>query len=289
VFKLTVPQRTRGADEYSDYLLSVGNGTLAETTFGTGREAETLVPLTGLQYDTDLRDLIDHIYPEEILRDPDAAAQRAILATLNVNVRAINDVILDSLPTRQHELLSYDEVDKDTDDGFYVDQDTLHEARGKGVPDHVLKLKIGAVCLITRNLNMDQGLVNGTKVIVEAISPRLVRVRKAGGTETYAIPRITFKFPIIAGSPMIMTRRQFPLQLAYAMSFHKSQGQTIDMVGIDLRTDCFTHGQLYVGLSRVRSPNDIRVLVQEDRVHDGVAYTKNIVYEDLLLDCPVQI
>ncbi|XP_034236354.1 uncharacterized protein LOC117642372 [Thrips palmi] len=282
VFKLTVPQRTRGSDDYSQYLLHVGNGTLPETTFGEGREQEKLVPLRSLRHMTTLHQLIDEIYPGHILSNPDAAAQRAILATLNTNIRAINDVILHSLHGTLHELLSYDEVDKEADDGFDVDEETLHQTRAKGVPDHILKLKIGAVCFITRNLNIEEGLVNGTKVVVEAVSPRIVRVRKAGGNETFAIPRITFKFPIVDGAPLMINRRQFPLQLAYAMSFHKSQGQTINKVGVDLRTDCFTHGQLYVGLSRVRSPDDIVVLVPHDRIHDGVAYTKNIVYHNLL-------
>ncbi|KAG8296030.1 hypothetical protein J6590_066660 [Homalodisca vitripennis] len=61
-----------------------------------------------------------------------------------------------------------------------------------------------------------------------------------------------------------------------------SQGQTIDLVGVDLRTDCFTHGQLYVLLSRFRRLEDIVVLVRPDRLSDEVAYAKNIVYSELL-------
>ncbi|KAE8738589.1 hypothetical protein FOCC_FOCC015928 [Frankliniella occidentalis] len=282
IFKLTIPQRTRGSDEYSNYLLKVGNGSLPEETFGEGRDAETLVPLTPLKHHSNLEDLINNIYPNEILGMPDTAAERAILSTLNVNVKAINNKVLNSLPNREYQLLSFDAVDQDGDDGFFIDQETLHTAQGKGVPDHVLNLKIGAVCLITRNLNIEQGLVNGTKCVVESISPQLIRVRLPNSNRSYGIPRILFKFPIVDGSPMTMVRRQFPLQLAYAMTFHKSQGQTIKTVGLDLRTDCFTHGQLYVGLSRVRSPDDITVLVPPDRVHNGIAYTKNIIYRALL-------
>lgn len=282
VFNLTVPQRTRGSDGYSRFLLTVGNGTLPERTFGQGRETEKLVPLTGMDHVTNLEALIDHIYPADVICNPDAAAKRAILSTLNINVKDINSVILENMEGESRRLYSHDAVDKETDDGLEVDDETLHQATGKGVPDHLLTLKVGAVCFIIRNLNIEQGLVNGTKVIVEGITPRLVKVRKAGDDTIFGVPRISFKLPVIIDSPLIMLRRQFPLQLAYAMSFHKSQGQTIQLVGVDLRTDCFTHGQLYVGLSRVQSPNDIRVLVQSDRVHDGVAYTKNIVYRDLL-------
>ncbi|KAI5708360.1 hypothetical protein M8J77_021209 [Diaphorina citri] len=66
-------------------------------------------------------------------------------------------------------------------------------------------------------------------------------------------------------------------------SHREMRGSTIDYVGVVLRTDCFTHGQLYVLLSRVRSPQDIVVLLPENRVHAGVAYVKNIVYNELLL------
>lgn len=68
------------------------------------------------------------------------------------------------------------------------------------------------------------------------------------------------------------------------MTVHRSQGQTIDRAGLDLRSDCFTHGQLYVMLSRVRAPKDIRVLVPPEKQEGGSAFTKNIVYSQLLLD-----
>ena len=134
-----------------------------------------------------------------------------------------------------------------------------------------------------RNLNIAEGLVNGTKVIVTGITNRLITVRLPGQAQPICIPRITFTFAFVEGSPLRVRRRQFPLMLAYCMTGHKSQGQTIDSVGVDLRTDVFTHGQLYVLLSRVRHPDDIVVLVRPDNVQEGVAYAKNIVYDELLL------
>lgn len=59
--------------------------------------------------------------------------------------------------------------------------------------------------------------------------------------------------------------QQYPLKLAYAISVHKSQGQTLDNVIVDL-TDCWTENLGYVALSRVRSSRDIVLLARHGRL-----------------------
>ena len=49
------------------------------------------------------------------------------------------------------------------------------------------------------------------------------------------------------------------------MTINKSQGQTFKAVGVDITNESFTHGMLYVALSRVGSPNCLTLLVREDR------------------------
>ena len=64
---------------------------------------------------------------------------------------------------------------------------------------------------------------------------------------------------------------------------HKSQGQTLDKVLFDNRTDVFVHGCLYVALSRVRAAKDIRILVEPCRVSTrGFARVVNVVFKTLL-------
>ena len=67
------------------------------------------------------------------------------------------------------------------------------------------------------------------------------------------------------------------------MTINKSQGQTMQRVGLYLPQPVFSHGQLYVTFSRVGGPDQITVCVANGRFpgHDGV-YTKNVVYRDIL-------
>ncbi len=77
-----------------------------------------------------------------------------------------------------------------------------------------------------------------------------------------------------------LNRRQFPIQLAFAMTINKAQGQTIKHVGIDLHKPVFTHGQLYVAFSRSTSSNHIKVLLNHDSPEKQ---TPNVVYTEILL------
>lgn len=84
-----------------------------------------------------------------------------------------------------------------------------------------------------------------------------------------------------------MCRTQFPLRLAYCTSINKSQGQEYGRVLIDLRQEVFSHGHLYVALSRVKFANQITVLINEKqtRATDEIyAMLHNIIYPELLLN-----
>src|SRR3546814_3889109 len=98
------------------------------------------------------------------------------------------------------------------------------------------------------------------------------------------LPRIRFKFRLPQGSFEVM-RTQFPLRLAYCMTYNKSQGQELQAVLVDLRKPPFTHGHLYVALSRVRRRDGIAAFVAaEDLEYSTTPFTLNIVYPELLAD-----
>ena len=67
------------------------------------------------------------------------------------------------------------------------------------------------------------------------------------------------------------------------MTINKAQSQTLDFVGIYLREPVFSHGQLYVALSRTKSSNCVKILIQPSPFDPTVDYaTNNIVYKDIL-------
>ena len=61
-----------------------------------------------------------------------------------------------------------------------------------------------------------------------------------------------------------MVRRQFPVRLTYCMSINKAQGQTLKKVGLYLPNPVFSHGQLYVAISRVGSPKCLKFAIKAE-------------------------
>ena len=75
------------------------------------------------------------------------------------------------------------------------------------------------------------------------------------------------------------------IRLAYSMTINKSQGQTFQKVGIYLRKPWFTHGQLYVAFSRVRTFRSVKIKViqtEQQGVLDGKTYTQNVVFPQVI-------
>ncbi|KAK5859744.1 hypothetical protein PBY51_021275 [Eleginops maclovinus] len=129
----------------------------------------------------------------------------------------------------------------------------------------LIQLKVGAQVMLTKNLDVARGLVNGARGVVVAFENGkhgLPRVHfLCGVTEVLKLERWVFK----SGGGIHLSRQQLPLKLAWAISIHKSQGMTLDCVEISLAR-VFESGQAYVALSRAQSLEGLRVMDFDPRV-----------------------
>ena len=66
-------------------------------------------------------------------------------------------------------------------------------------------------------------------------------------------------------------RLQFPIRLASVITINKAQGQSLELCGLYLHTDYFSHGQLYVACSRIGNPDNLFIYTE-------TGTTKNFVY-----------
>ncbi|EDV22045.1 uncharacterized protein TRIADDRAFT_29852 [Trichoplax adhaerens] len=136
--------------------------------------------------------------------------------------------------------------------------------------------------------------------MLTSITERLLVARILGGEHAGSIiliPRINIS-PSDTDLPFQLIRRQFPIRPVFAMSINKSQGQTFNRCGVLLPTSVFTHGQLYVAISRVGNPRDLKVFIDRTEINsllhnrvnsnlpgynNGICrVTRNVVYKEAL-------
>ena len=146
--------------------------------------------------------------------------------------------------------------------------------------DTSLKLKKGAQVILIKN-DPDKQWVNGTLAKVVALSNDSVVVDING--RTCDVPKVRWqkieysydKDEDKIEDEVVGAFAQYPIKLAWAITIHKSQGQTFAKVIIDLGHGSFTHGQLYVALSRCTCLDGIRLkrpVTRSDIIFDRRIY-----------------
>ncbi|CAG8798786.1 12173_t:CDS:2 [Gigaspora margarita] len=79
-----------------------------------------------------------------------------------------------------------------------------------------------------------------------------------------------------------LRRHQFLIKLAFALTINKAQDQTISKLELYLADPVFTHSQLYVALSQVRSCQDIKIVAENSRIANQKGYyMANIVFREI--------
>ncbi|XP_053597225.1 ATP-dependent DNA helicase PIF6-like [Microplitis demolitor] len=258
------------SQKFSNLLLDVGGGNIND------ENGEVSLPDELCSIVPSIEDLIEKVYPgiKDIKNKEDSwLSERAILCPKNEMVVRINNTIIDKFDANEMVYASINTT-INPDDATNYTVDFLNSISVPGLPSHTIKLKIGAPIILLRNLNPPQ-LCNGTRLRVTKLQKNVIEatiLTGSGKGESVFIPRI----PLIPNNfPFEFKRIQFPVSLSFTMTINKAQGQTMSITGVDLRTPCFSHGQLYVSLSRVRSNKNVYVCVNGEK-------TRNVVYTEVL-------
>ncbi|GJT04178.1 ATP-dependent DNA helicase PIF1-like protein [Tanacetum coccineum] len=122
----------------------------------------------------------------------------------------------------------------------------------------LLELDLGKTLVVanigSRSLKM---LVAVCVIGTTNIEVKIISGGKVG--DVCSIPRMNIS-PSDKKMPFQLNRRQFLISVCFAMTINKSQGQTLSNVGLYLERPMFSHGQLYVAISRVKSKKGLKVL-----------------------------
>jgi ATP-dependent DNA helicase PIF1 len=130
-----------------------------------------------------------------------------------------------------------------------VMQEVYEEMLNDAIPASIV-LKPGAQVMLKANIDVDRGLVNGSRGVITRCEADAVYILFHLKTSPIRIAYHTWS---IEDDRMVASRSQIPLILAWASTIHKLQGCTLDFAICDLGSSIFEDGQAYVALSRVRS------------------------------------
>lgn len=160
--------------------------------------------------------------------------------------------------------------------------DFLNSIKTSGLPNHYLRLRIGTPVMLIRNIDPNDGLCNGTRLQIIQLANHILQAKVITGTrvgEKVWLHRLLLS-PTDSKLPFKMRRRQFPLKVAFEMTINKSQGKTLAKVGLLLPRPIFSHGQLYVVVSRVKSRKRLKILIT-DKHGKPQDSTMNVVYKEV--------
>lgn len=144
--------------------------------------------------------------------------------------------------------------------------------------DDILEVAVGAQVILLKNLDLEMGLVNGSRGVVRKFSQDgYPIVLFLNGVKIEVKEE---KWEMTEGLVPVVAKIQIPLKLGYAVTIHSSQGATMDCVKTDLGTSIFEYGQLYTALSRVRTLEGLTLVAFDEK--KVMTHPKVLEYYDFL-------
>nr|KAF6314930.1 hypothetical protein mMyoMyo1_008704 [Myotis myotis] len=163
--KLSLTTNMRSEDSaYSGWLVKLGDGKL-DSSFHLGMDIIEICEMICNG------SIIEATFGNTIFIDNiKNVSKRAILCPKNEHVQKLNEEILDILDGDFHTYLSDDSIDStDVAEKENFPIEFLNSITPSGMPCHKLKLKVGAIIMLLRNLNSKWGLCNGTRFIIKRL------------------------------------------------------------------------------------------------------------------------
>ncbi len=200
-----------------------------------------------------LDEAIRRVFGDNVTDDDNVG--KVMLAYTLHQCSIVNDAVFERIPGDINHSPASDDLSECTQPDCYPSE-YVYSLVIHGCPPAMLPLKIKARYMIMRNLNLPD-VCNG--IMAELINftrfnCSLKLLSGPGKGKIVCLPRCTFYVASeVSGLPFNFKRRQFPITPAYCLSVHKSQGQSLKVVGLVGDSDAFSHGQLYVAMSRVGS------------------------------------